>query len=467
MAFGTSAQHLAALGEAVAALASGGLDDVPDGDLPDVAATLAGARARLDAAIVEVTGRLVESGAAERRGWSSAKDFLTHVTGGLKGAGGGLVRASEQLRGLPAVTAALKDGEVSLAQARTIAAKVATLPRDETFRARAAEEMLTLVRRHGHDATDLGVAFADVVRILDPDGRILGTDRRRERQERGAHHARFLSLTPDSLGGVRLRGYGTPEDAEIIRSVLMPLSAPVSTEPGACGGEPRTDPDEPVFTATGHRTRRSCPTPGCAHDGRDPRDHGSRFWDALVEACQRLIASDTLPRDHGSTPRVVVTIGIESLRDGGAEAPDGLLGGGQRISASAVRRLACDAGIIPAVLGSDGEVLDVGRQQRLVTPAMWTALVVRDRHCTFPGCTRLPLACDAHHVVHWADGGATRLDNLVLLCRHHHSVVHHTPWTLAIDPASRLPVWEPPPSTTWHGKISYRPATRPPGRLIA
>ena len=73
-----------------------------------------------------------------------------------------------------------------------------------------------------------------------------------------------------------------------------------------------------------------------------------------------------------------------------------------------VRRLACDAEIIPAILGTESQVLDVGRTSRLVTPGIWTALVLRDQHCAFPGCTRLPLACDAHHIIHWADGGPRR-----------------------------------------------------------
>ena len=94
---------------------------------------------------------------------------------------------------------------------------------------------------------------------------------------------------------------------------------------------------------------------------------------------------------------------------------------GDTISVAALRRLACDAEIVPAVLGSHGEVLDVGRTQRLVTNGIWKALTLRDKHCRFPGCRRMPLACDAHHLHHWADGGDTSLDNLVLLRLSHES----------------------------------------------
>ena len=77
----------------------------------------------------------------------------------------------------------------------------------------------------------------------------------------------------------------------------------------------------------------------------------------------------------------------------------------------AAHRLACDSDLIPAVLGPEGQVLDVGRLQRLVTATIWVALVLRDQHCAFPGCHRLPIACHAHHIVHWVDGGPTSLDN--------------------------------------------------------
>jgi hypothetical protein len=104
-----------------------------------------------------------------------------------------------------------------------------------------------------------------------------------------------------------------------------------------------------------------------------------------------------------------------------------------------VRRLACDADLIPAVLGGAGEVLDVGRAHRLVTAVIWVALVLRDRHCTFPGCRRLPIACDAHHIISWLEGGATSLANLALLCRAHHTMIHTTPWEIRLNPLDQRP----------------------------
>jgi hypothetical protein len=109
-----------------------------------------------------------------------------------------------------------------------------------------------------------------------------------------------------------------------------------------------------------------------------------------------------------------------------------------------VRRLACDAEIIPVVLGTQSEILDLGRAHRLVTPAIWQALVVRDGHCTFPACRRPPLMCHAHHIHHWLNGGETKLDNLALLCGHHHRVIHNTPWEIRLNPHDKRPEFQPP-----------------------
>ena len=140
-------------------------------------------------------------------------------------------------------------------------------------------------------------------------------------------------------------------------------------------------PARPGGTAAGHR-------PGLRRSRPRPRDHGARTWDALVETCLKAQeAEGLLPDQHGAKPRLTVTVTLDQLRDGLGAAT---LDTGDDLSAAAVRRLACDAEVIPAVLGSLGEVLDVGRTQRLVTAAIWNALVLRDQHCRFPGCRRHP-----------------------------------------------------------------------------
>jgi len=88
------------------------------------------------------------------------------------------------------------------------------------------------------------------------------------------------------------------------------------------------------------------------------------------------------------------------------------------------RRLACEAAVIPAVLGSGSELLDLGRRSAVVSPALRRAVALRDKRCRFPGCDRPHAWCAAHHVIHWADGGATSLANLILLRRRHHRLIH-------------------------------------------
>ena len=108
--------------------------------------------------------------------------------------------------------------------------------------------------------------------------------------------------------------------------------------------------------------------------------------------------------------------------------------GGLHLGTAAARRIACDAGLVALRHGADGEVLDVGRKTRAVPTALRRALHVRDRsQCQFPGCDSRH--CDAHHVVHWADGGDTRLRNLVLLCRFHHRAVHEEGFQVTVDAA--------------------------------
>ena len=98
-----------------------------------------------------------------------------------------------------------------------------------------------------------------------------------------------------------------------------------------------------------------------------------------------------------------------------------------------VRRLSCDGQIQRVVLSPQSTVLDVGRAQRLVTPAMRTALEVRDGGCVIPGCDRPPGWCEAHHIQHWSAGGPTALSNLVLACSRHHHDIHHGTWTVTIN----------------------------------
>ncbi|MBU1803013.1 MAG: HNH endonuclease, partial [Actinobacteria bacterium] len=176
-------------------------------------------------------------------------------------------------------------------------------------------------------------------------------------------------------------------------------------------------------------------------------------WDAMVGLAQHSLDTEAQPESHGARPRVGVLIDFESLQEDSQSGDDAgqpaMTDDGLRLSHAAVRRLACDADILPICLGTQGQPLDVGRAQRLVTIAIWLALIARDRHCAFPGCTRPPVMCHAHHITHWADGGPTSLNNLVMLCGHHHRTIHDTAWQVRLATDAR-PEFRPPPRRRDH-----------------
>lgn len=116
---------------------------------------------------------------------------------------------------------------------------------------------------------------------------------------------------------------------------------------------------------------------------------------------------------------------------------------GQRLTAGQVRRLACDAQVLPAVLGGEGQVLDVGQSRRLINGPLRRALVLRDGGCAFPGCDRPARWCHGDHIRSWVDGGPTALDNAVLLCGRHHRLVHAGDWVVRLGHDSR-PEFVPP-----------------------
>ena len=338
-------------GEAVARLGETAWAEVPADELPGVMVELERFRARLDAARLEVADRLEQTEAATTVGWASTKDFLTAISGGRKGAGGGLLRLAAALRDLPATRQALADGWLSTDKARVITRRVGQLPHADELRGGA--EQLLLERARDLDATDLDHAWPTVVAEIDPDHRLLGHDLSLPRAERAAHRARYLGFQHDQFGGVWLKGYGTAEDVELLKSALMPLAAPVSGTPGDCGGRLSDR------TTLGDRGE-PCPELGCAHDGRDPREFGVRLWDALVEACRRLQTAELLPASHGAVPRMLVSISLADLQSD-LEDAGGLLPGGRPRSAAGPRPLAGAPPRVAVVRGAAAPGVDGGR----------------------------------------------------------------------------------------------------------
>ncbi|NKS38046.1 DUF222 domain-containing protein [Rhodococcus hoagii] len=194
-------------------------------------------------------------------------------------------------------------------------------------------------------------------------------------------------------------------------------------------------------------------------DPAEKRTPARQRADAFAEILRRYLDSGDAPTEGGERPHLSLHVNASDLaRSESAhewthpnEGSD--LFGDKDIarmphmgplSIATARRLACDCHLTPIVM-DDGVPLNLGRTSRTVSKKQRRALIARDHGCAFPGCGAPPAHCEGHHITHWADGGPTDLDNLVLLCRYHHTLLHHSHWKVHIGP-DRKP-WFTPPST--------------------
>jgi hypothetical protein len=239
-------------------------------------------------------------------------------------------------------------------------------------------------------AVDAGslCGFANRVRhVVDPDGALVDANR--------AHERRWLSASKTFDGMVAIDGL---LDAEAGALVLTALAA--ATPPRA---------------------------------GDDHRNAGQRRADALVDICGVCLHHGKFSSSGNVRPHLLVTAPLEALTSGAPDAAArttevGELAWTGPLPDETVRRLGCDATVTRILLDSESLPLDIGRATRTVPLHLRQALVVRDRGCVAEGCDRPVAWTEAHHVVHWAEGGRTALDNLVLLCRSHHRKVHEEAW---------------------------------------
>jgi hypothetical protein len=203
--------------------------------------------------------------------------------------------------------------------------------------------------------------------------------------------AQTLELKPAAGGALFLRGFLDCEGGATLRTALEPLARR--------GGED------------------------------DLRHRDRRLADALVELAGHALDSGALPQSSGQRPHLQVTATLDTLKglDG---SPAGELEWGGPIATETVRRLGCDAAVARVLFDTESGVLDVGRARRVPAAATRRALQARDRGCVWPGCDRPASWSQAHHLRHWAQGGATDLDNLVTICRAHHWKVHEGGWRL-------------------------------------
>ncbi len=237
----------------------------------------------------------------------------------------------------------------------------------------------------------------------------------------------------DLPGGlVELIAILSPGHAQQVKAAIQALATPKPPKPndGHSDGDDESGPDPTTDTgraapstaaSAGHRADRDAKAPTPAQ--RDARSPGKRRVDALMELVGAAARVDE--RDAArATAKVVVTMGLETLLERLDGAGYAVTEADRSIDAGTARRLACNANLIPAVLGSDGAPMDVGRVERTFTGSLRAAIVLRDRHCTFPGCDRPPSWCEGHHIIPWWAGGDTAKTNGTLLCSRHHHVVH-------------------------------------------
>jgi Domain of unknown function (DUF222) len=292
---------------------------------------------------------------------------------------------------LPNTAAALAAGEIGPAQVRVIAEAMNAIPASVSVEQREAAEADLARYARSFNPTSLYKIGRHILAHLDQDG---PQPRDEPEPAAAAGELRFRERRDGRLG---LEGFLEPEHSAAFRSLIEQFAAPRP----AAEGIP------------------------------DPRTTTQRNADALLEVCGLARAAHDCPTTAGEPPHLTVTLDWDSLRTGLGAAT---LDYGTPLSASEARRWACDAKIIPIVLGGASEPLDVGRAMRTVPLSIRRALVARDRGCAFPGCDRPPGMCQAHHCRHWVDGGETSVDNCVLLCETHHRHVHHTGWEILIRP---------------------------------
>jgi hypothetical protein len=320
------------------------------------------------------------------------------------------------------VASALSAGEISVDHARLATSALDELAAVDPHLAACVEAPLLDAAR-GLDPTRLRREIAHARYAVTPEAAVSADELR--------HHRRRLDVASTFEGTVAVSGLLDAEGGEVLLTALAALWDPSGPDDERSLGQRRADAlvelcrrqldrgELPVLA--GERPHLTVLIPVHALPAADVQDqvlpadgNGDDATSSGAVAAHADHAAARRQRHHGGT-----THGTRSGRMAGVETMWGAV-----LGTDAARRLACDASLTRVVLGPDSQPLDVGRRTRLIPPAIRAALVVRDRGCAYTGCDRGPQWTDAHHIRHWADGGSTSLDNLVLLCRQHHRAVH-------------------------------------------
>ncbi len=349
----------------------------------------------------------------------------------------------------PALADGLARGHVNLEQAQVIATGLDKLPTDVPANLKTKAEEHLVAQAADHPPRELRILTRRVLDVVAPD---LG-----EEEERIALEAEETEALKKTRLFTRSHGDGTTSVIarvpDLVASRLLThLHAYLNPRrpDGGCGLDTGLVP-RPGSTTEGHGSTTEGPDGGCGLDtGLVPRPGSTTGDHSVVEPASAASGVETttgdgeptpydvrlghafcsllehrdpgrLPIHGGDATSVVVTIDHDALRTGLGLATTST---GEVITAGEARRLACTAGILPAVLDGTSRVLDLGRTQRLFTPAQRKALAIRDRHCRTDGCDIPAAWCEAHHETPWSQGGTTDLDNALLLCSFHHHRAH-------------------------------------------
>jgi hypothetical protein len=356
--------------------------------------TLARAEAQLAALRLRVLAEAERSGAGSERAAATAADWVAIETRQTRISARSDLKLATALERHPLLHSALEAGGVNLAQARVIVTALDRLPTTGEFavspeqRDRAEQHLVSLAA--DHDAKALTVLGRRIFEVIAPDladayeGQVLAD------QEATAARRITFAMREDNAGSCHGRFRIPTLHGQWLNKMLMALASPVRSTPS------NIDESLPTEVRRGHA------------------------FTQLIEA----VPAKSLPKSGGTSASIVVTMTLDQLLAGlDAAGVCGLDTGGQ-ITAAQARRLACAAGVIPAVLDGHSQVLDLGRRRRFHTEAQRLAMSIRDQGCTAQDCDRPPALCHAHHDTPWSHGGTTDVNTGRLLCGHHHRRIH-------------------------------------------
>ena len=302
-----------------------------------------------------------------------------------------LVHHAKDLQRFTQVGDAVRDGRANQHQARAVTDVLRKLPDDLPAGAEREAETTMVGFCDQFDSQHLKGLAQHLLEVVAPEIADEAEAARMERERKAALRNRHLTFADDGHGSTIIKGKLPTGDAALLKAQIDALAHQLH----------RTTLEER------DRLQEEVTWP-------------MRRADALVELARRVAVQQAAPKHGGDRPHVTITIRYEDLVK---DCWNAQLASGHRLTAGELRQYACDADILPVVLGGPSGVLDVGQKHRLVTPTIRQALHARDQGCVFPGCNRPAADCDAHHIVPWQQGGATSLANLCLLCKHHHNLL--------------------------------------------